>query len=66
MGIGFVLRDPESSQVTGLGLRLPPRLSGKPYSRTTLTDLPLAIVPKSEAGEWLERYGESDEESASD
>jgi hypothetical protein len=26
----------------------------------------LAIVPKSKAGEWLERYGESDEESASD
>lgn len=26
----------------------------------------LAIVPKSEADEWLERYGESDEESASD
>lgn len=26
----------------------------------------LAMVPKSEANEWLERYGESDEESASD
>lgn len=26
----------------------------------------LAIVPKSEANEWLERYGGSDEESGSD
>jgi mRNA-degrading endonuclease RelE of RelBE toxin-antitoxin system len=26
----------------------------------------LAVVPKSEANRWLERYGESDEESASD
>jgi mRNA-degrading endonuclease RelE of RelBE toxin-antitoxin system len=26
----------------------------------------LAIVPKSEIKEWLERYGESDEESGSD
>ena len=26
----------------------------------------LAIVPKSEANEWLERYSESDEESGSD
>ena len=25
----------------------------------------LAVVPKSEANEWLERYGESDEESGS-
>jgi len=26
----------------------------------------LAIVPKSQANEWFERYGESDEESSSD
>ncbi len=36
------------------------------YDVTEDTVEVLAIVPKSEANEWLERYGESDEESASD
>ena len=36
------------------------------YDVTDDTVEVLAIVPKSEANEWLERYGECDEESASD
>ena len=36
------------------------------YDVTKDTVEVLAIVPKSEANEWLERYGESDEESGSD
>ena len=36
------------------------------YDVTEDTVEVLAIVPKSEANEWLERYGESDEESGSD
>lgn len=36
------------------------------YDVTEDTVEVLAIVPKPEANEWLERYGESDEESASD
>jgi mRNA-degrading endonuclease RelE of RelBE toxin-antitoxin system len=36
------------------------------YDVTVNTVAVLAIVPKSEANEWLERHGESDEESGSD
>ena len=36
------------------------------YDVTDDTVEVLAIVPKSDANEWLERYGENDEESASD
>ena len=36
------------------------------YDVTEGTVEVLAIVPKSEANEWLERFGESDEESGSD
>ena len=36
------------------------------YDVTDDTVEVLAVVPKSEAGDWLGRYGESDEESASD
>ncbi|MEX1027378.1 MAG: type II toxin-antitoxin system RelE/ParE family toxin [Candidatus Paceibacterota bacterium] len=36
------------------------------YDVTEDTVEVLAIVPKLEANEWLERYGESDEESGSD
>jgi hypothetical protein len=36
------------------------------YDVTEDTVEVLAIVPKSEANEWLERYGETDEESGSD
>ena len=36
------------------------------YDVTDDTVEVLAIVPKSEANQWLERYGESDEESSSD
>ena len=36
------------------------------YDVTEDTVEVLAIVPKSEANKWLERYGESDEESGSD
>jgi mRNA-degrading endonuclease RelE of RelBE toxin-antitoxin system len=35
------------------------------YDATEDTVEVLAIVPKSEADQWLERYGESDEESGS-
>ncbi len=35
------------------------------YDVTEDTVEVLAIVPKSEADQWLERYGESDEESGS-
>ena len=36
------------------------------YDVTEDTVEVLAIVPKSEASQWLERYGETDEESGSD
>ncbi len=36
------------------------------YDVTEDTVEVLAIVPKSEANDWLERYGDSDEEGASD
>jgi mRNA interferase RelE/StbE len=36
------------------------------YDVTDNTVEVLAIVPRSQANEWLERYGKSDEESASD
>ncbi len=36
------------------------------YDVTEDTAEVLAIVPKSEANQWLERYGESNEESGSD
>jgi mRNA-degrading endonuclease RelE of RelBE toxin-antitoxin system len=36
------------------------------YDVTEDTVEVLAIVPKTEANEWLKRYGESDEESGSD
>jgi len=35
------------------------------YDVTENTVEVLSIVPKSEANQWLERYGESDEESGS-